>query len=57
MTNVTFIRSIPLAHAIFFPSGLYPRKVISHTTPDFDVSEIDVDMQMSFLNAAPCAMR
>ena len=32
-----------------------PRKVIRrHMTSDFDVCALDLDMQMSFLNAAPC---
>ena len=30
-----------------------PGKVIRHMTFDFDVCEVDLDMQMSFLNAAP----
>ena len=39
---------------LFFPPSLVPpEKVIRHMTSDYDVCEIDLDMQMSFLNAAP----
>ena len=37
----------------FFSSRLYPQKGQTFMTSDFDACEIDLDMQMSFLNAAP----
>ena len=37
----------------FSPVACIPRKVIRHMTSDFDVCEIDMKMQMSFLNASP----
>ena len=55
MKDVTFIRSIPVSHAensvltLFF-SGR--KKVIRQTTSEFDVYEVDLDVQMTFLNAA-----
>ena len=57
-------KSVP---RLFFSGHLYPpqkkkekkekkkkkEKVIRHKTSDFDVLEIDLDMQPSFLNAEP----
>ena len=60
MTDVTFIRSIPVLLAeenlyrrYFSLVACNARKGIRHMTSDFDVCEVDLDMQMSFLNAAP----
>ena len=58
MKDITFTRFIPAVHAenthaIFVPSLVSPRQVHSHVTSDFDVCEVDLDRQMSFLNAAP----
>ena len=57
---VTFIRFyIKVSHAensvstLFFSDRLYPRKVIRHMTCDFDLREVDLDVQMTFINAAP----
>ena len=30
-----------------------PRKVTKHVTSDFDLYEVDLDVQMNFLHAAP----
>ena len=62
MKDVTFIRPIPVLHAErpvpelpdFAPVACIPRKAIRHVTSDSDVCEVDLDMQMSFLNAASC---
>ena len=40
-------------HAILSPVACTFRKIIRHMTSDFDVCEIDLDMQMSFLHTAP----
>ena len=59
MTDVAFIRSIPVLYTKksvpmqFFSSRLYSQKGQTFMTSDFDACEIDLDMQMSFLNAAP----
>ena len=37
----------------FSPVAFNRRKVTRHVTPDFDICEVYLDMQMSFLNAAP----
>ena len=37
----------------FLAVACIPRTVIRHITSDFDVSELDLDMQMGILNAAP----
>ena len=39
-------------HAILSPVACTFRKIIRHMTSDFDVCEIDLDMEMSFLSAA-----
>ena len=60
MKAVTFIRSFPVIHAghfvptlfYFSPVACTPRKVSRHMISNFDVCKVDVDMQMSFLNAA-----
>ena len=41
----------------FSPVACTPRKVIRQTTSDFDAFEIDLDMQMVFLNAAPLSLQ
>ena len=57
--DVTVILSIPVLHAenslptLFFPVACSPRKVIRYMISDFDVYEVDVNMQMNFLNAVP----
>ena len=61
MKDAIFIRSIPVLQAeksvgyqrYFSSVAGTPGKVIRHMTPDFGVCEVDLDMQMSFLNAAP----
>ena len=59
MNNFTFIRLIPVLHAdnsvpMLFSSGhLYPKKVFfRRLASDRDVREVDLNMQMSFLDAA-----
>ena len=39
-------------HAIFLRSFVPPEKVHGRLTSDSDVCKVDLDMQMSFLNAA-----
>ena len=63
MKGVTFSWSMPVLHAknsvatLFLSGCLYPQKVIRHMASDFDVCEINLDMQMSFLNAAPLVLK
>ena len=52
MKGVTFIRSISDLHAEH-SVACTPRKVIRNMTSGFDVGEVELDMQMRFLNAAP----
>ena len=56
--DATFIRFTAILHAekictqaIFLQSLCIPRKVTRHMTSDFDVCEVDQDVQMSFLSA------
>ena len=69
MKDGTVIKSIPVLHAKmlyiyiyiyryphyfhFSPTVCTPIKVIRHVTSDFDVCEVDLDMQVTFPNAAP----
>ena len=43
-------RRIHLIHSMLFSVTCTTGKVIRHMTSDFDVCEVDLDMQMSFLN-------
>ena len=45
-----------LCPCYFSPVAFIPRKIIRHLTSDFDACEIDLDLQMSFLNAASWKM-
>ena len=64
MKDVTFIRSIIIltrgkfcTYTIFFIRSLVPLEKLRHMTSDFDVCEVDMNMQMSFLNATPCSRK
>ena len=46
-----YLRKI-LYPCYFSPVAFTPRKVIKHVTSGFDVCDVDLDMQISFLNAA-----
>ena len=48
-----FTRKILYPHYLS-PVACTPRKVIRHVTSQFDVREVEMDMQTSRLNAAPC---
>ena len=61
MTDDSFIRSVPVLHTqnavptLSFLRWLVPPsppKFVLYMTSDFDVCEIDPDIQMSFFNAA-----
>ena len=40
-------------HSIFSLVACTPREVVRHMTSGFNVCQIDLDMQMSFVNVAP----
>ena len=60
MKGVTFTRSIQVLQAehsvpmLLFCGLWYPRKGHQTLNSFFDVSEVDLGMQMRFLRAAPC---
>ena len=59
MKDVTFTWPTPVLHMensvtmLFFSAHLYPEKVVRHMTSNFDVCDVDLDMEMSFLNTVP----
>ena len=56
LINVTFIHFIPVIHVenprYLSPVACTPRQVHSCMTSNSDMCEVDLDMQMSFLNTA-----